>query len=157
MKRVSEVAGKPVEILDLQYKGYTPERARQLIDSYGEEGRKLVIQFSTIADSAYPFVYTFFFIVTIAWIYKEGNRHGVVYNHLHLFPFVLMAVDFCENFFIVRMIRQYPHIQEQTVLIGSFFTTVKWALVAIQLLMILGGLLLLIMDKIRNKGVSANE
>lgn len=154
-KLISDVAGKPTEILDLQFGGYTKERAQNIIAAYGDEGRALVVKVSAIADSIYPIAYTFFFVITIAWIYKAGNRHGVVYNHLHLFPFLIMVVDYCENFFLIRMIGEFPNLSERTVLIASFFTNVKWSMVVILLLMFFGGLGLLLADKLKNRRNSA--
>ena len=41
-KWISDVAGKPTEILDLQFGGYTTEKAHNIIAVYGDEGRALV-------------------------------------------------------------------------------------------------------------------
>ncbi len=147
---IQQLAGKPVRIMDLQF-SYTPEKAKAIISEYMPEAREQSARFSAIADSIYPFAYTFLYIVATAWVFKSGGRHGVVINHLHLLPFGAFFIDFCENASIIHLMHTYPDFTDSSVLIASFFTSLKWTLCAAQTLVLLGGIALLISDKFRKQ------
>lgn len=148
--QIQELAGKKVQIFDLQF-SYTPEKAREILAEYTPEARAQSAWFSAVADSIYPFVYTFLYIILTAWVFKSGSRHGVVINHLHLLPFSTFFIDFFENAGIINLMHKYPNFTDSEVLIASFFTSLKWTLVAAQTLVLLGGIVLLISDKLKKK------
>jgi hypothetical protein len=146
-----------IEILDLQF-SYSPEKARAIIAEYGDGGRLFAARFEMTMDTAYPLAYTFLFIITIAWIYKALSRYGIVYAYIHLLPLLGMMADYCENICIVTMFKNYPGFSDTVARLSSFFTSLKWSLVGVEVLVILVGLGLLVNQRfIRKQNISGPD
>lgn len=145
-KTFQEKAGQKVEILDLQF-NYNPAQARQIIDKYGQEGRSYAIQFGLVADTFYPMAYTFLFLIITSLIFKNLKNKGLNTGSLHLFPLVIVPVDYLENLSIANLMLKYPQVSDNEILIASFFTSFKWCLVAGLILIILGALVLMLTKK----------
>lgn len=148
--RISEAAGHPVEILDLQF-SYDKERVIEILSSYTERARTLAAIFNATADSFYPVVYTLLFIITVSWIFKNVNGGRNYLKVLLVLPILIMLVDYLENNYIINLLNNFPKINDTDVLYGSLFTTTKWSLVFFQISVILSGVLLLIWQKVKSK------
>lgn len=148
--RISEAAGHPVEILDLQF-SYNKERVIEILSSYTERARTLAAIFNATADSFYPVIYTLLFIITICWIFKNVNGGRDYLKVLLVLPIAIMLVDYLENNYIINLLNNFPKINDTDVLYSSLFTTTKWSLVFLQISVILCGLLLLIWQKVKSK------
>ena len=151
-KKVSEVSRKKVEILDLQF-SYSPEMARHIISEYSDSGRKYAIQFGLIADTFYPISYTFLFVVLTAWIFKAIDP--IKFKRVLLLPLVIPVVDYGENLNIALLMYGYPQLHDWQVHLSSLFTSLKWILVVLQVLVIVGALLWLICKKLSKKSTIA--
>ena len=151
-KKYQEISGKKVEILDLQY-SYAPEKARTIINSYGADGRAFAIKFGLLADTLYPLVYTFLFIIILALIYKSLDKYGVVSKNIHLFPILILVADYCENIGVAVLLYKYPNISDTQINVVSAFTSLKWSLVIILALIALGGLGTLLYCKLTRKPI----
>lgn len=145
---ISEKAGKKVEIFDLQMSGYSPQRAAEIQTDYTPEARRYAAMFNLVADSFYPFAYTFLYIVLLAWIYKTLVPTNKFYTHIHLLPLSTMLVDYCENTCIIRMMHDYPNVSDALVNISSTFTLIKWGTLAVTTAVVLWGWLLLVYYKL---------
>jgi len=148
--RISEAAGQPVEILDLQF-SYDTERVTEILSAYTERARTLAAIFNATADSFYPVIYTLLFVVTVSWIYKNVQGGMAYLKMLLVLPLLIMVVDYCENNYIITLLNNFPNIHETTVNFASMFTSTKWCLVALQIGVILIGILLLIGQKVSRK------
>jgi hypothetical protein len=148
--RISEAAGHPVGILDLQF-SYDKERVIEILSDYSERARTLAAIFNATADSFYPVIYALLFIVTVSWIFKNVNGGRAYLKVLLVLPILIMLVDYMENSYIISLLNDFPKINDTNVLYGSLFTTTKWSLVFLQLGIILSGLILLIWQKARAK------
>lgn len=146
-KTISGLAGKQVEILDLQF-SYTTARAAEILSAYTPEAIEFGVWFSWVADTVYPLAYGFLFIIILAWIYKNVPQHLAAYRYIHLLPVATVLIDFVENFFIRRVMLNYPNLQDSVVATASFFTTVKWLSVAALAAAAVFGLLLLLRKRI---------
>jgi hypothetical protein len=149
-KKLDEMNGRHVEILDLQFH-YTPERARTIIGEYTRESRLLAANFELVGDGVYPFVYTFLFLIINALIVKALLAYGVKHRYIHLFPFFIMVIDYCENTGIITMLRNFPDFPDTIASITSVFTSLKWVAVTIEILFILLGSLLLLYYRLTGK------
>ena len=139
LMRIQELSGKKVEVMDLQYT-YTPERAREIISAYTDESRAYAAQFNLIADSAYPVVYTFLFLIMMAGLFRAISAYGWHAGYLHLLPLPVMLADYCENSCIIRMMHSYPNFSDGLVRLSSACTTIKWSLLGLEVLLIIGAL-----------------
>jgi len=149
---ISSLAGKPVKIVDLQMSGYSPNDVRTIIGMYTNEARHFSWLFTAIADSLYPFAYTFLYIIIIAWVFKPLAKTHAYYTHVHLFPLIAMGADFCENACIITMFRTYPNFSDLLVHVSSTLTVFKWIMAGAQTLLILWGLILLLVKRNTVKG-----
>ncbi len=150
VNKISEVSGKKVDILDLKF-SYTPEMARHVISEYGDSGRKYAIQFGLIADTLYPISYTFLFVVLTAWIFKAINP--IKFSRVLLLPLIIPMVDYGENLNIAVLMYDYPQLKDWQVHLSSLFTSLKWSLVGLQVLVIVGALFWLVYQKLSTKTV----
>jgi hypothetical protein len=149
-KTISEKAGKPVQILDLQF-SYSPEKARAILSEYTPEARHYCALFNAIGDSIYPIVYTALFILALAWIYKPFNKQNKIFANIHMLPLAVMLIDYCENIFIVTMLRTFPDFSDNVARTGSFFTSLKWTLVALCAFVVVYGLAMLSINKLAKR------
>lgn len=145
-KHFNELSGKEVQVMDLQF-SYTPEKARSIISDYKVEARNYAIKFGLIADTIYPLAYTFLFIIIMAWIFKSLAVYGFSFRFIHLFPLSILLADYAENLNLVRLFRNFPDITNAQIQMASAFTTLKWSLLVVQVLIILGGLGILLYKK----------
>jgi hypothetical protein len=130
-QRIQEISGKKVEILDLQFT-YTPEKAKGIIAEYGETGRDCAAKFELIGDTLYPVAYTFLFLIIMGWLFKSLAAYGFKIRLIHLFPLLIIMADYNENACIIRMLKNYPGFSDELVNLSSFFTSLKWCLLAAQ-------------------------
>ncbi len=84
-------------------------------------------------DVAYPIVYTLFMSVTLMLLYP--NKWKVAWV-----PYGIFGVDMLENTGIVTMLYSYPTKLTMVAWFTSGFSTIKWSLVMVVLVMILVGL-----------------
>lgn len=121
---------KPIEItipLDLQF-SYSPEKAYTLLEKYNQkELRQYVIGELTV-DFIYPIVYTLFLVFLIFKLSKKKT--------LSLFPLLILFLDYFENIGIVTLIIQLPQNLPNLVMLTSLFTSLKWILIAITIVLI---------------------
>jgi hypothetical protein len=150
-EHINQLNGAGCKILDLQFH-YTPNEAREIISCYTAEGRAFAIKFNLIADSVYPVCYTFLFIIIIGWIYKSvAQKNGAVPAYIHLLPLVTTILDYCENTGIVIMHSSYPDVSNTTATVTAALTAAKWSSLAVQLIIIIYGLLMLVVPQLRRK------
>ena len=149
-KHFSELSGKEVQVMDLQF-SYKPEKARSIIGDYSEDAKKYAINFGLIADTIYPIAYTFLFIIIMAWIFKSLAVYGFSVRFIHLFPFTILLADYAENLNLVRLFRNFPDITDAQIQMASAFTTLKWSLLVVQVLLVFGALGLLLYKRAMTK------
>jgi len=140
------LSGKKVEILDLRF-FYSPDKARSIISEYTDASRSFAIQFGLMADTVYPVAYTFLFLIITSWIFKALSAYGIGYRHLHLFPLIILPVDYFENISIATMMKTYPAITDANAYVATFFTSLKWTLVIVLTLITISALLMLIVKR----------
>jgi hypothetical protein len=127
---IQQISGKKVEMLDLQFT-YTPERARAIIGDYGVSARWEAASFELWADTLYPLTYTFLFLIIMGWVFKSLSVYGVRVKYIHLLPFLVLFADYSENACIIRMLKTYPDFSDNLAVASSFFTSLKWSLLAV--------------------------
>jgi hypothetical protein len=131
-----------IQILDLCFTGYSYDSVQRKLSEYSPEARSFAAIFNATADSVYPLLYTAMLVFLIAWVYKNRIGPNSPLRFILLLPFLMMLVDFAENYHIISMLSNYPNIPVEVVNAGSFFTQLKWGLFAGILLLIPAGLLL---------------
>lgn len=134
--RIESLSNKPLKILDLQF-GFSPEQASTILADYTPESRKAAAQFLLWADTLYPLVYGVWIALLMAALFRNG-----LWRFLVLLPFLVVIVDFGENFFLYKVLTDYPEVSRANLSAASVFNTVKWSLLALAGLFLLTGTVL---------------
>ncbi len=124
-------AGEGVKPLDIMF-AYSPAEAYEMIAAYGEEARQSYIRGLLLIDFAYPVVYTLLLGFGIYMLWHSPR--------LSLQPLLIMAADYLENAGILIMLSAWPERITELAFATSIFTTLKWSLVALSVILIFSGL-----------------
>jgi len=127
------------ETLDIQ-SSYSPEKAYQLIDSYGEEGRQYYALIELTLDVIYPLVSALLFSSLTIYIFRRVFPPNSFWQKLPLLGPIVMAIDYLENTGIVVMLLSYPRRLDIVAQAANIFTVAKFALSQLELILIVIGL-----------------
>jgi hypothetical protein len=117
---------------------YTPDKAFQLISSYGEQGRQYYAVIEVTLDLVYPLVTAILFSLIIFYTFKRAFPGHSWALYLSLAPYAVLLVDYLENVCIVSMLLIYPRESALLAKISNFFTIAKFSLAPLQLLFVIG-------------------
>ncbi len=123
------------ETLDLQ-SSYSPEKAYQLIASYGEEGRGYYALIELTLDLMYPLLSALFFSSLTIYLLRRVFPPDSLWQKLPLLGLLVMSVDYLENTGIVVMLLSYPRRLDLVAQAANMFTIVKFGLSQLELIVI---------------------
>lgn len=151
---LTNVAEEPVCAipLDLHMFGTSMEQASEALACMGSEGRKIYRQVESREDVFYPLIYSLFFSFTLFALSSFCIHNKNVTQIVSALPFVVMTADFFENFFIIKLIDQFPQLNNVTLSSFSFANTIKWGLSFIMFFLV-GIFCILSLRKITKKSV----
>lgn len=121
-------AGVEGTLLDLKL-WYSASEARELISSYGPEGRTAYIKGTLALDYFYPIVYA----LLLAFILYRLSAWLI----LTKLPFAILLFDYLENTAILILLYRYPREGEYLASAAGWFTLLKWVFVALSAILIL--------------------
>lgn len=150
-KYMSRLSGTEVEILDLQMTGYNMDSVNSILAEYSPEARAFSVKFSLIADSVYPVVYTFLFIVILTWVMKSGNESRMLAKYFHLVPLLTLFIDYAENAAIVSVVGSFPAQTSGQVQLASVLTIAKWLSIVLQIVVLLVALVKLVANRLHHR------
>ena len=128
------------ETLDFQ-SSYSPERAYQLIDSYGEEGRQYYALIELTLDLIYPILNALMFSTLTIYLFRRIFPPDSFWQKLPLLGPIVMIVDYLENAGIVTMLLSYPRRLDVVAQAANVFTVAKFSLSYLEMILIVIGLL----------------
>jgi hypothetical protein len=141
-----KVAGDAIElrsggnsVLDLQHY-FTAERAYALLDSYGEEGRR-IYAYAELVDLVYPLAYATMFALVIAFTWKRILPPGSRLLRLCVLPVAAACVDYLENIGIFTLLATYPARLYGVATATGVFNACKWALAVCSIALAAAGVL----------------
>ena len=114
--------------LDLQF-SYSSEKAYDILANYSDEGLKEYVIAELTVDLIFPLIYALFLSFFLFKLTKKSI--------LSLFPLLIILSDYAENIGIAVIIHYLPHKLPNLVGLTSLFTSLKWVLIAISILLIL--------------------
>jgi len=132
-------ANNSVLPLDLMF-FYTPQRAFDMIEKYGEAGRAIYIKIELSADIIYPIIYTLFYGLLISWLFQRGFRSDSPMQKWNVMPMGAWLFDLLENVSAVSMVSMYPSQPSILAWITMLFGIIKWAFALISIGLVLVGL-----------------
>ena len=118
--------------LDIMF-AYSPAEAYEVISSLGDAGRQNYIKGLLFLDFIYPVIYSLFLGFSIFLLYRNPL--------LSASPLLILLSDYIENTGIIIMLSLYPSEIVSIAWITSFFTSLKWTLAGLAVLVTLIGLL----------------
>lgn len=117
---------------------YTPDKAYELISSYGEPGRQYYAVIEMTLDLLYPFVTALMFSLITLYTFKRTFPSNPSVLYLALASYAVPVADYLENTCIVVMLLTYPREIISLARISNVFTITKLALTPLQLLFLIG-------------------
>lgn len=125
------LGGNPnLKPLDLQF-SYSAEKAYELLAAYNDKERSLYMLIEVTLDIVYPVIYSLCLSFTIFLLYANSR--------LARLPLFIVLLELFENAGIVTLLANYPHQHATIAEIASIFTSLKWTLALICLLLIIIG------------------
>ena len=146
-------ANNSVLPLDLMF-FYTPEKAFEMIEKYGQEGRAIYMRVELTADLIYPIIYTLFFGLLISWLFQRGFKPESPMQKWNVMPLGAWFFDLLENIGIVSMLSMYPAQPAALAWLTMILGSVKWAFAFISIGLILIGLVRALMNGFRKQAPS---
>ena len=120
-------------MLDLEL-FYGKEDVVKNLDAIGPDGQNIYILSSLILDTLYPILYSSLFIGAYVKLYKSSQL--IVFLPLTAFSF-----DILENLQIIRLILNFPNINETNVYFSSMTTSLKWIAIVITISVLICGII----------------
>lgn len=127
-------------LMDLSF-GFTPGRGYSILESYGEEGRKVYFFVESFVDIIYPVVYTTAFILLLSFLFKKNNWNIRKAGLLNIIPLPGMVFDMLENFGILQMLRAFPEKVEFWAKFASNAGLIKWSFAGATIVLVLVSLI----------------
>ena len=149
--RMQALAGRPVGIIDTMY-AYTPDQVYEKIPVYGDEGRPFYALTEFTIDLVYPVLYNLFLILTMTLVFRQAFPGNSALHRLCFLPLAVWISDYAENTCIVILLLSYPQRLDALAWVSSFFSTTKWSLGVASLALIVIGLVVWWVKRIRVGG-----
>ena len=130
-------------MLDMQ-PSYDVTQVLNLMESYGEDGRRAYAIASPTLDTLFPIVYVSLMAGVIVWARPQ-------WRFLVYLPILAGLVDLAENAQITIMLLQFPDLSENQVAMASMATGAKALIFRLAALVMISTLILKGIDKIRGK------
>lgn len=154
LSKLVEVTGGH-SILDMEMKGYSVDRAYEVLDALGEEGRVFDMKYIIPLDFPFPLSYGLFYFITLTVIWKNIRSKMKRPWLIGLFGVCATISDWLENIMIINLLHNYPQRQSEIVKIASIFTQLKSIFIMTSILLIVVGLLVIVfkrfIPKVRTK------
>lgn len=147
-------ANNSVLPLDLMF-FYTPEKAFEMMEKYGEQGRALYLRIELTADIIYPIIYTLFLGLLISWLFQRGFKPESPMQKWNIMPVGGFVFDLLENLGIVSMLSMYPAQPAALAWLTMIAGSIKWAFAIVSIGLILIGLVRALMNGFRKQAASA--
>ena len=110
---------------------YSSAELYEILDAYGDQGRRVYALSHLTADVLFPLVYAFFFGLLIAYIFQRAFSKDSWVQRLNLVPFLLLIFDLIENVSVVILLLAYPTQMAGLARLTGLVTSVKWILAGI--------------------------
>jgi hypothetical protein len=141
-------ANNSVLPLDLMF-FYTPDKAFEMIEKYGEAGRSIYFKIELTADIIYPIIYTLFYGLLISWLFQRAFKPDSKMQKWNVMPVGAWFFDLLENVGVVSMLSMYPSKSSFMAWLTMIFSSLKWIFAFITIGLVLVGLVRATMNRFR--------
>lgn len=139
-----------IKVLDL-YFSYSPDQVYAYLTDLGEDGRRAYTSMALCSDLIFPVIYALALSIALMQVLIKRVPANSQLLSLCLFPFLIVIADWCENLSLAFVTRTFPESADRVVTAASFFTSLKWTLVVLTVLVLLIALAIQIINNIRSK------
>lgn len=129
---------------------YNATEIYHMAELYGAEGRAAYLRARWTFDLVFPVVFTLFLASAISWLLGRALPADSRWRLLNLAPVAAMLADYGENLFASLVMWRYPLHCPVGELMAPVATLLKWTLVTISILIMLGSGFLLIHKKLKH-------
>ena len=143
-------ANNHVTPLDLMF-FYTPMKAFEMMDKYGEAGRAIYLKIELTADIIYPIIYTLFYGLLLSWLLQRAFKPDSGMRKLNVMPVGAWFFDLLENVGVVSMLAMYPSKPVILAWLTMIFGSLKWGFFLITVLLVLVGLVKAALNRFRKQ------
>ena len=140
-----------MKLPDMMPGGYDPGYIQQLFTELGESGRKYYLNTQLPVDMIYPGLFALCYSLLLVYLLKKLRRQDTLLFLGAYLPLIAGAADYAENIGFIRLLKQFPHINETTVQLSSIFSVIKSVSTSIYFVLLLLALLWLLVVWIRKK------
>lgn len=150
--KLMEITGGQ-NILDLEMGGYSVEKAYDVLEGLGEEGRAFNLKYIIPIDLLFPITYGLFYFVTLTWLATglfQRMKHPWL---IGLIGWVAPVFDFFENWNIYRLLTHYPERLERVAQMADIWTRLKAVSVGISTILVVVGVIVLMVKRFKLKQI----
>lgn len=108
---------------------YTPYDLQQMIQAYGENGRRLYVKTALSLDIVVPLLATNFLISV--YCNKRKNQNETLHRYVILIGCFGCIFDWLENLCMITLICMYPSFNVSFAVVARIFTCMKYLCLAI--------------------------
>ena len=137
-------------VLDLKF-GFTADEAYNMLQAYGEEGRKYYLFAESVIDIIYPIIYTITNVLLLSYVFKKAFSPVNFIQKLNIFPILACIGDLLENTGIIKMITAFPEKLDVAASFASNAGLFKWVTFGISGALLVIGLIGWIMTVLKKK------
>ena len=130
---------------------YTPDKAFEMIEKYGEAGRSIYFKIELTADIIYPIIYTLFYGLLISWLFQRALKPDSKMQKWNVMPVGAWFFDLLENVGVVSMLSMYPSKSSFMAWLTMIFGSLKWAFAFVSIGLALVGLARAAMNRFRKQ------
>ncbi len=137
-----------MKILDMMPTGYDTQYVNTLFNTLGTVGRDVYLYHQLPLDLIYPLLFGISSCLVLAFFLNQLGKLDSWLFYFCLIPLFSGFFDYCENFGIISMLKNYPNISVLQVQITSVFTVLKSVLTSIYFIILIITLLALAKNKL---------
>jgi len=133
--------------LDL-YFSYRPEQVYEYLETLSATGRSAYTRMLLIPDLVFPVIYAMALSIALMLVLRKLIPLDRL--SLCLFPFMIVIADWFENLSLVIVTREFPGHSDVIAVCASLFTSLKWTLIVLTLLILLASVVLCLARRIHD-------
>jgi hypothetical protein len=130
---------------------YTPAKAFEMLDKYGQAGRSVYLKIELTAGIIYPIIYTLFFGLLMSWLFHRAYSSDSNMRRWNVVPLGAWFFDLLENIIIVALLAIYPSKPVALAWLAMLIGLVKWGFALLSLGLVLVGLVRAAMNRFRKQ------
>lgn len=146
-----------MQLLDMMPMGYDSEYINSLLGALGKEGRQAYLYKQLPVDMIYPLLFGVSYGLLIGYFLKKLDKLNSPLFYFCLLPVIAGIADYLENFGIITMLNSYPEMSQIVMGATSVFSIIKSMTTTVHFTVLLVILLILGINKLRERKASINK